>query len=156
MFRLAQSCISGDDLDGVLACFLQQILIREQITETQIAQAVLPCAEELAETAQPGVFFGELETITLAADDTQPLTRLRRRHARNEIEFAGDSAPADSATQLMQLRQAKAIRVLDDHQRRIGNIDANLDYHGRHQQIELMVAEELHHTVLLIILQAAM
>ena len=44
----------------------------------------------------------------------------------------------------MQLREAHALGVLDDHQRRIGNVDSHFDDRRRHQQLDLAVFEAAH------------
>ena len=44
-------------------------------------------------------------------------------------------AAADAAAQLVQLRQAEPLRVLDHHHRRVRHVDADLDDGGRDQDV---------------------
>ena len=44
----------------------------------------------------------------------------------------------------MQLRQAQALRILDDNQRGIGHIHPHFNYGGRDQKVELAVLELFH------------
>ena len=46
-------------------------------------------------------------------------------------------AAADAAAQLVQLRQAEPLGVLDDHDRRVRHVDADLDDRRRHEDVEL-------------------
>ena len=52
-------------------------------------------------------------------------------------------APSDAAAQLMQLRQAEALGVLDDHHRRIRHVDADLHDRGRDENLELAGGKRL-------------
>ena len=56
----------------------------------------------------------------------------------------------------MQLGQAEALGVLDDHHRGIGGIDADLDHRGRHQHIHLSGPEVGRHGFLFRRLHPAM
>ncbi len=49
----------------------------------------------------------------------------------------------------MQLRETEAVGVLDDHDRRVGNIDADLDHGRRHEHVDVAGAERVHHRFLL-------
>ena len=57
-------------------------------------------------------------------------------------------APTHAAAQLMQLREAHALGVLDDHQSGVGYIDAHFDDGGRHQQVDFPVLEAAHGALL--------
>ncbi len=54
-------------------------------------------------------------------------------------------AAPDAAAQLVQLRQAEALGVFDDHQAGIGHIDADFDHRGRHQHVDFVGDEGRHH-----------
>ena len=58
-------------------------------------------------------------------------------------------AAADAPTELMKLREAEAVRVLDQHDRGVGHVHTDLDHSRRHQHIDLTVAEGAHDAVLL-------
>ena len=50
----------------------------------------------------------------------------------------------DAPAQLVQLREAEAVGVEDDHHRRLGHVDADLHDGRAHQHVELAVAEARH------------
>ena len=57
-------------------------------------------------------------------------------------------ATADAPTKLMQLRQAEALGVLDEHHRCVGNVHADLDDGRRDEDVTSTCAELLHDAVL--------
>ena len=57
-------------------------------------------------------------------------------------------AAPDPAAQLVELGEAEALGALDDHQRRIGHVDADLDHRRRDQHRQLAGGEARHHRVL--------
>ena len=59
-------------------------------------------------------------------------------------------AAPDPAAQLVQLRQAEALGVLDHHHRRVGHVDADLDHRGRHEHVRSRRPRSGHHGVLLL------
>ena len=48
----------------------------------------------------------------------------------------------------MELGEAEALGVLDDHDRRLGHVDADLDDRGRDEDLRLAALEALHRRVL--------
>ena len=64
-------------------------------------------------------------------------------------------AASDAAAQLVQLREAHALGVLDDHERRVRHVDADFDDGGRDQQPDLAVLERAHAALLLLRRHAA-
>ena len=61
---------------------------------------------------------------------------------------AGRGAAPDAAAQLVQLRQAEALRMFDHHQRRIRHVDADLDHRRRDQHMHFAARERIHHRLL--------
>ena len=49
---------------------------------------------------------------------------------------AATATAPDPATELVKLRQSEPLGVLDDHDGGGGNIDADLDHGGRHQEVD--------------------
>ena len=64
-------------------------------------------------------------------------------------------AAADAPAELVELRQAEALGVLDDDHRRVGDVDADLDHRGRDEDVELAGLEAAHDGVLLVRLHPA-
>ena len=58
--------------------------------------------------------------------------------------------PPDPAAQLVQLADAEAVRVQHHHDRRVRDVDADLDDGRRDQHVELPAGEGLHHRVLVL------
>jgi hypothetical protein len=63
-------------------------------------------------------------------------------------------APPDATAQLVELRQAEAIGVLDRDHRRVRDVDADLDHGRRHEHVEAAGREAPHDAVLLVGLHA--
>ena len=55
----------------------------------------------------------------------------------------------------MQLREAEALGVVDDHDGRVGHVDAHLDDGGRHEAVVLFIFEGRHDPRLLLVLHFA-
>ena len=49
-------------------------------------------------------------------------------------------AAADASAQLVQLREAEALGVLDDHDGGVGNVDADFDDGGGDQDVDFALA----------------
>ena len=62
---------------------------------------------------------------------------------------------AHAPAQLVELREAEAVRVLDDHQRRVRHVHADLDDRCGHQHVRLAAGEGAHYLVLLLGLHLA-
>ncbi len=59
--------------------------------------------------------------------------------------MAGGAAPANTAAQLVQLGEAQALGVFDNHQAGIGHVHTDLDHGGGHQQLQVAGLEFGHH-----------
>ncbi len=73
----------------------------------------------------------------------------------DEKTEARRAAASDPAAQLVQLRQAEAIGMLDDDHRGIGNVDADFDDRGGDKNSQLAVAKFTHYSVALLGLHPA-
>ncbi|MNX65117.1 hypothetical protein D3C86_961610 [compost metagenome] len=69
--------------------------------------------------------------------------RIGDQHA---VGLLGSSA--DPAAQLVELREAEALGVFDDHHRGIGDVHADLDDRGRDEDVQLAVAEGRNYLIL--------
>ena len=73
--------------------------------------------------------------------------KTRRRAAASVAHVAEQNAvrllrPAPhAAAQLVQLREAEAFGVLDEHDRCVRDVDPHLDHGGRHEDVDPAVAE---------------
>ncbi len=142
--------IVGDDSEGVAARELEQGVVVNNIRNAQFRQAMLPRAEEFARAAQLQVLLRDAEAVGRRADDVQPLARLVPLRLGEEEEERRPAAAPDAAAQLVQLRQAEPLGVLDDHDRRVRDVNPDLDDDGRDEEVITPRAELGHHAVLLV------
>ena len=85
--------------------------------------------------------------------------RLRRLAERRRVEQQAGRrlvAAADAAAQLVQLGEAEALGMLDDHDGRLRHVDADLDHRGGDQEVDAAAGESRHDAVLLGALHLAM
>src|SRR5262249_43342028 len=54
---------------------------------------------------------------------------------------------SNATTKLMELRKTKTVGIFNDHNCRIGDVDAHFDNRGCHQDVQLLVAEIAHDLV---------
>ena len=102
------------------------------------------------------VFLGDAEAVLGVAQDREP--RLGGFAERRLVEQQAGrvaGAAADAAAQLVQLREAEALGVLDHHDGRLRHVDADLDHGGGDQQLRFAGGEARHRRVLLGALHAA-
>ena len=105
-----------------------------ELREAEAGRARLAGAEHVALAAQAKVLLGDAEAVLGRAQDLDP--RLRRLAERPLVEQEAARPPgaaADPPAQLMELREAEPLGVLDDHDRGLGHVDADLDDRGRDQ-----------------------
>ncbi len=116
----------------------------------------MPRAEEFAGAAYFEIAPGDFEAVGGGAHRHQTLLGdPAQRTLIQQQAGAGRRAAADPAAQLMQLRQPEPLGVLDHHQRRIRDIDADFDDGGRYQQMDVAPHERVHHFLLFLLFQAA-
>ena len=112
----------------------QQVGIAHQVGDLELQQAGLARAEHFTGAAQFEVFFGNDKTVVGFAHDAQALaTDLRQWRMIEQHAVAGGTAPANPPAQLVQLRQAQAFGVFDDHQTGVGDVHAHFNHGGSHQ-----------------------
>src|SRR5512147_40821 len=131
---------------GGLTGLLDESCVAPEVREAQQRYAGLACAEELAGSAHHKVAPRHLETIAGLVYDFQALARgFGQRLFEEQDAVALLRATADAAPQLMELCEAEALGVLDDHQGRVGNVDPDLDHRRGHQHVDLPGNKILHH-----------
>src|SRR5439155_18347973 len=104
--------------------------------EAEIGEAGLPGSEQLPAAAEVEVDLGELEAVRRLDERLEAGARgvgqLLLR-ARDEQGVGLLRPTPDPAAQLVELREPEAIGFLDDHDRRVWDVDADLD-HGRRDE----------------------
>ena len=97
--------------------------------------------------AQLEVDLGEREAVVRVHERLQALLRVLGQlllRTRDEQAVRLLRAAADAAAQLVELREAEAVGLLDDHDRRVRDVDADLDHRRRHEDVELAALELVH------------
>ncbi len=64
-------------------------------------------------------------------------------------------AATDSAAELVELREAEAVGVFDDHGGGVGDVHADFDDRGGDENLDFVAAKLFHDGVLFVVLQAA-
>ena len=115
----------------LLARQFQHVSIAQQIGHSKIRHPGLLRPEKLSRPTQPQVQLGNLETVLRTHHRVQPFLRFWRNLPTRHQHAIRLRRPAPNpSAQLMQLRQPKPLRVLHYHDRRVGNIHANLNHRG--------------------------
>ena len=126
---------------------LEQVGVLAEPREVEIGEPRLAGAEKLPFAADLEVPFCELEAVGRRHHRLEPLPRhvgelLLRPGHEQAIRLLGP-AP-DASAQLVQLREAEAVGLLDDHDRRVRDVDADLDHRCRDEHVELTGREGPH------------
>ena len=114
--------------DRLPARLLEDGPIAQQIGHAELGQARLARAEELAGAAQLEVDLGDPKAVAgghhgvEAPPGVVPETRGDEKDA---VRLPG--AAAHATAQLMELGEAEAVGVLDEHDGGVGDVDADLD-----------------------------
>src|SRR5476649_2202735 len=108
---------------GLLLRRVQHVAIADEIDHPERRQAGLARAEEIAGAAQPEIALRDLEAVGRVGHRLQALARLvgERVLVQQETERLM-AITANAPAQLMQLRQAEALGVLDNHHARVRHI----------------------------------
>ncbi len=123
----------------------QQLGVAKRIGDGKAAHAVLARAEKFAGAAQLQVQFGELKSIGCARECVEPLPGFfgqRLGSNQDAVRFFGPAA--DASAQLVKLREAEPLGVLNHHNRCVGNVHSHLDDRRGHQRLDFTPAETLH------------
>jgi hypothetical protein len=94
--------------------------------------------EQVARAALREIGLRQREPVGVGGHQRKPRPRLVGSAASPAHRKADPrpAAPPHPAAQLVQLRDAEAIRLLDDHDGRVRHVDAQLDDGGRHQHVQ--------------------
>src|SRR5829696_9860668 len=108
----------------------------------------LPRAEHLTFAPQAQVFLGDTESILGFAHDLETrLSGFAKRCPVEEDTSRPLGATTDAAPQLVELREPKALRMLDHHHGRLRHVHAHLDDGGGNEEPRLAASETIHGAV---------
>src|SRR5687767_7044663 len=103
---------------GFAACLFENLYVADEVADSEGWNAGLARAHHFAGAANLQILLGDAEAVRGLGHDAEPLLRdcglfvRREKHAVGLIR-AAPHAPA----QLMKLREAETLRVLDNHHR---------------------------------------
>ena len=118
--------------------------------DAEARHAALPRAEHVAFAAQAQILLGDAEAVLGLAHDLEArLGGLAERRPVEQQAGRALAAAADAAAQLVQLRKAEALGMLDHHDGRLRHVDADLDHGGGDQELRFARRETRHRGVLL-------
>ena len=149
MLGLLQLGVAGNDVEGVLAGLFEKREVVEDVADAELGEAVLAGTEELAGAALAEIGLGDLEAVGGLGHDLEPLGGLLAATVGDQDAEAVLAAAANAPAELVELGGAEAVGVLDDHDRRVGHVHADLDHGGGDDGVELSGDEGLDGLLLL-------
>ncbi len=129
-----------DDVDGRVSRALHQIVVAHDVSHAESQGARLASAEEFAGAAELEVALRDFESIAGIGKKIEPLFFLVGNQNGVRLPLAASDAPA----QLMQLREAEAIGIHDQHDRGVRDIDADFDHRRADENVDVAGFESLH------------
>ena len=114
--------------EGFAAGDFEEIFVADGVGDVEAEVAGLAGAEKFAGAAEEEIGFGDFEAVGGADHGFEAGARFFR-HAdgadQDAVGFGG--AAADASAELVELGQAEAFGVLDDHGGGVGDVDADFD-----------------------------
>ncbi len=150
----AEVGVGGGEVAGVAAGKVEEFGVAREGGGAEGGKAGLPSAEDLAHAADLEVAFGDEEAVGRFEHGAKACGGIGGARVGEEDAEGRARAPADAATELVELREAEAIGVFNDHERGIGNIDADFDDGGADEGVKGAGAEAGHHGVALGVVEA--
>ena len=106
-------------------------------------------AKQIAHAAEAQVRARNRKSVLGVGEDRQSFRGVGAYIAeQNAVGLLATTSNA--ATQLVQLRQAESLRVLNDHDGGVRDVDANLNHGRRNENIQQAVAKAAHHVISLV------
>ena len=115
---------------------MDQAPVVDEVAKLEIRQAALRLAQQFARAALAQILLGQREAVAAFLHHLEPAPAVVGGIAGNEDAVRLVRAPADPPPQLVQLGQAEAVGVLDKQDRRVGDVDADLDHARREQCLQ--------------------
>ena len=138
--RLVEHRLGGlAGADGELA-----MVVALERGDPEARQAALDEAQHVALAAQLPVALRELEAVADLGDRLEPRLRGLVGRVGDEHAERRHLAAPDAAAELVELREPEPIRALDDHHRRLGHVDPDLDDRRADEHVQVAVAEARH------------
>ena len=139
-----QVFVAQPPLPGRITGCRQEGDVVYNIGSFQIGQAMLHITEELARPSQEQILFGQREAVMYLFHPFQALPRLLAAAFGHEDAISLAITAADAAPQLVKLGQAEAFGAVDEHDRRVRDVDANFDDTRRDQKLYIPLLKGFH------------
>jgi hypothetical protein len=141
---IEQAGVGGDDLEGVAAGHREEVRVEEQVGEVDVGAAGLGGADHLAHAAEFEVFFGDFEAAGVFGHGLEAGDAVIGALVGEEDAGGAFASAADAAAELVELREAEAVGLFDDHGGGVGDIDADFDDGGGDEDVDEVLAESFH------------
>ena len=149
MAREIQQGILPEDPCGLGGGHWKEIRITVEVGEPERRKAALIGTKDVSRTAQAQVLLGDHEAIVASFQDPQPFESLGASASLEQDAGRGMLSPADAPAELVELGQAEALRVLNEEQGGVGDVDPDLDHGGGDKHTDFPGSERLHDGLLL-------
>ena len=133
---LGKDGVGGDDRKSLFAGFAQKLYVAQKIGDPKIGEPGLLRSQQLTRAADGQVLLGYFETIRgLFHCPQAPHGIVRLAILSDEQALGRVLSAAHPAAELVELGEAKSFGMLDDHDRGVGDVDADLDDNGGNENV---------------------
>ena len=127
--------VRGDKGARLLAGQTQKKPVAGGRGETPPGQPRLPRPRELPRAAGGEIGLGHRKTVRGSSERIEPIPSLRGSPGTGQQEAVSRiPAAPDAPAKLVELGETEALGPLDEHHRGLGDVEADLDDGGRHEQ----------------------
>ena len=133
-----------DEVLGEAAGVLEELQVADGVGAAERHGAGLTETEDIAGAADLGVFFGEFEAVGGLDECGESIGSFGGLGVGEEEAVALVGAAADASAELVELGDAEAFGLLDDHDGGIGHVDTDFDDGGGNEHLSLAFAEAVH------------
>ena len=142
--------------EGFAAGLLEEFAVAERVGDVEAEGAGLASAEKFAGAAELEISFCDFETVRGTHHGFEAGTGfVGHAHGADENAMRFLRAAADASAELMELGEAEAFGVFDDHYGSVGDIDADFDDRGGNEDLHFVFAEALHDFIFFVAGKAA-
>jgi hypothetical protein len=119
------------DGEGFATGLLEEIAVAKGVGDVEAEGAGLAGAEKFAGAAELQIGFGDFETVGGAHHGFEAGAGfVGHTHGADEDAVGFLRTAADASAELMELGEAEALGMLDDHDGGVGDVDADFDDGG--------------------------
>src|SRR5689334_4741653 len=137
--------VAVEDLLGDRPRVEDDLLVARDAPELEVAETRLPFPEDLTRAADLEVLLREREAVGARDHRREALFAVVGTRVGEQEAVGAVATATDTTAELMQLRQAEAIGILDDHDGRVRHIDTDLDHRRGDEHVDLAAPVRTHH-----------